>query len=125
MVSRVPFLDGDEHAAARRGDFAVGRQLGFDGALAALDGDGARDEFDGFVHGRGGAELDVELRRDGAGRGALAACFHQGVSRGPVAMAIQQSTDDAAVEYVFEGLVILRGLELGDDSVAIHEAFEL
>ena len=52
------------------------------------------------------------------------ALHHQVVAGGPVAVAVEQGADDAAVEHPGEGVVVRLGGEVGDDLVALDEALD-
>ena len=46
------------------------------------------------------------------------------VASGPVAVTIEQRTDDAAVEHALESLVMRLGLPSGDQLVSLDEALD-
>ncbi len=66
------------------------------------------------------------FRRDGRRRSIQPLRGHQVVRRRPVAVAVQQRTDDPAVERALEGLVVRLRLPLGDQfAVLAHETADV
>ena len=118
VVGGVSLFDGDEYAAAGSGDLAAARELGLDHHAIPLNLGGCRLEVDRAIERRGGAQLDVKFGGHGAGRRFAAALAHQRPGRGPVAVAIEQTADDAAAQHALERLVVRFGRPVGD-----HPAF--
>ncbi len=78
-----------------------------------------------LIGGGGTFEFDVKLGGDGAGWNQLVGRFHQVIRGGPVAVAVEQGTTDAAVEHVVERFVVFGGLPVAYDNVAPNDALEL
>src|SRR5690349_21380747 len=122
VIRRMPFLHRHERAAAGAGDLAVRLERRFDHRPVPARLDHVRAQLQRRVHGRGALEHDVKVRGDGAGRRVRAGLAHQVHGRGPVAVAVQESAADAAVENVVESLVVRLGRPGANQLVAILEA---
>jgi RHS repeat-associated protein len=124
MVSRMAGLDGDESTAAGGTGLAPGAEFGLDGGAVVSGRNDAGDEAHGAVHRRGAQQADGVVGGDGAGRTGGAGALHQVPGGGPVGVAVEQRSDDAAVEHPGVSLMMrLRG-PLGHDLAGIlpHEA---
>src|SRR5262249_10134245 len=61
----------------------------------------------------------------GAGRGLSSGLLHQMVGRRPVAVAVEEGADDAAVQDPGEGLVVGLGHPIREHLVPLHEAADV
>src|SRR5205807_10481990 len=78
--------------------------------------------LDGSVGRRRSQQLDRIVRGDGARRMVRSGFLHQVISRGPIAMTIEQRADDAAAQHSRKGFLISLGLERRDDFIATWKA---
>lgn len=124
MVGGVTRLDGDENAPARSREVAAGGQFHLYVAASFLHAGGPRYEREHLVEWRGGQQLDLELSRNRAWRSADSASSHERVRGRPVAVTIQECTDDATVQHTGKRLVVRFGLERGDQLLALHVALK-
>src|SRR6476659_6942542 len=99
MVGRVAWLNRYESAAAGCCHFVMCNQLAFDDRAVGGCFNYARDQVNWFVRRRWPQEFDGVLSRDGAGRMIKTVPFHQMVSGGPVAMAVEHSARDASAQH--------------------------
>src|SRR5690349_13551397 len=64
----------------------------------------------------------MKLGGDGAVRLVLAVALHQEIRGGPIRVAVEQRTDDAAVEHSRKRLMMRFSVPLGDNLVPLREA---
>lgn len=121
----MAFLDGDEYASAGVADLAAGDEFGID--RRTVIGGFHDSGLEGYraVDGCRTQKFDMKFGRDGT-RGMLrAGLFHQVICCSPIRMAIEQCTDDAAIEHARKGLVMRLGVKFRDKLVAFGEASDL
>lgn len=125
MMSGMTFFDRDENPPARGADFSIGGQRPFDcGAIVAYL-DNFRREEDETAGRRWPEQLDRILGGDGARRMIFTRALHQMVRRSPVAMAIQQRADNAAIQYSVERFVFFLRLPLSNHFAACSRFIEV
>src|SRR6266496_502058 len=121
----MAFLDGDEGAATRGGDVTAGFERRFDDCAISHELGELGSQPDRRIHGGGAAKLHMEVRRNGAGRLVGSLGLHQMIGRRPVAVAVEERADDAAIEHVLESVMVSFRLPSGDDFIAFDEALDV
>ena len=66
----------------------------------------------------------MKFRSDGAGSLIKTILLHQVISGGPVRVAIEERSDNAAIEHAGEGLMMRLGMPCGDNLVTIRKAVD-
>lgn len=118
MMSGMTFFDRDENPPAGGADFSIGGQGPFNCCAIVAYLDNFRREEDQTAGRRWPQQLDRILGGDCARRMIVTRALHQMVRGSPVAMAIQQRTDDAAIQYSVERFIFFLRLPLGDHFAA-------
>lgn len=122
MIRRVTRFDCDEGAAASSAHFIMSNQFAFNyGAVLGRLYD-ARGEFYWLVGRCRPKEFNGVLGGYGAGRRARTSFVHQVPCSRPVAMAVEESADNAAAQHSFKCFVFLARLPLGDYFIAVGKA---
>ena len=114
----MPFGDRDENSPARGADFPIGTQGAFNCRAIVAYIDNFRREKDGAAGRRRPQHFDRVLGSNRARRMIFAGALHQMVRRSPVAMAIEQRPDDAAIQYSTERFVFFLRVPLSDNFTA-------
>lgn len=122
VVSRMSGLDRYKNSATRSTNFVVCDQLAFDRRARVGRVRNTRDEFDRTISRRRPQQLDRVFRGDRARRRVYVQPVHQVPRRGPVAMAVEQRADDAAVQHAFISFVFRTRLPLGNNLFAVCKA---
>src|ERR1051326_3862714 len=115
-------LNGDESASARRGDFVVRDQLTFDDGAIISRFDHARAQVDRLIGWRRTFESNRVIGCDSARWMIDSGFLHQVISRGPIAMTIEQRADDAATQHPRKRFLISRGMESSDNFITFGKA---
>ena len=115
MISGMTGFDGDECSAPRGANFSARRKFDFNLSAIICGFDHARREQDGRIGRRRAQKFDGVFSRHGAGqRGGSFVALHQKQGGGPVGMAINERTDDAAVQHAGERFVMFLRLPFAD-----------
>ena len=114
--------DRYKNSATRSANLVVRDQLAFDRRARVGRVRNTGDEFDWTIGRRRPQQLDRVFRGDRTRRRVYVQLVHQVPRRGPVAMAVEQRADDAAVQHAFVSLVFRTRLPLGNDLFAVCEA---
>lgn len=125
MKRRMPLAHGHKNSATpRRHDSAGGdRTLNRGSAIAGVDHPSS--QVQGGGNWRGLQHLDRVLRGHGARGDGVVGSLHQMRAAPPVAMAVQQCTDDSAVQHSGKRLVVRGGLKLSDQLPLLQKTFQL
>jgi len=118
----MPLLDGDEDAVAGVANFPAGDQFRFDSGaiLGRFDDPGLqRDRASDRCRAE---KLDVKLGGYRAWNSIIASLLHQVMCSRPIRVAIEQCSDDAAVQHPRECLVMRLGVKLCDILIAVNKA---
>jgi len=106
MKCRMAWFDRHEHAAAGRADFAVRRERSFNHHAIAFRLRHVREQLQRRFERRGSLELHRKFGSDRARRGIEPSHFHQMMGGGPIRVAIEQRSHDAAVDHAGKRLVV-------------------
>ena len=118
MVRGMPFCDRDENTATSSANFSIDTQSPFNCRAIVAYLDHFRRQEHGTAGRRWPKQFNPVLGGNRAGRMIFTGMLHQMIRRSPVAMAIQQRADDAAVQYSIKRFVFLLGLPFGDNFAA-------
>jgi hypothetical protein len=122
MKSGMTFFDGDKHAAASGANFPASGQLSVNRSAVR----GRFDDLSGkkypIVRRCRTKELDRVVRGYGAGRMIFASLSHEMIRSCPVAVAIEQRADNAAIQNPGESFVTRLRFPFRDDLRALREA---
>jgi len=121
MVRGMAFLHCDKGAAAGRAYFPAAAQRAFNRRAISSRFDDFRAEVDRPVGRRRTEQFDRVIGSHGARNAVRAGLFHEVISRGPVAMAIEQRADDSAVQNSGKSFVFLLRLPFRHDRVALRK----
>jgi len=121
MVRGMAFLHCDKGAAAGRAYFPAAAQRAFNRRAISSRFDDFRAEVDRPVGRRRTEQFDRVIGSHGARNAVGAGLFHEVISRGPVAMAIEQRADDSAVQNSRESFVSWLRLPLRHDCVPFRK----
>jgi len=115
MIRRMSFFDGDKISAASRTNFSSGTQCSLHRRpiLAKIDNLGGKKKWP--IRRRWPKQLDGVFCGDRARRMVRVGAFHQMISRCPIAMAIQQCSDHAAIQHPRERFVFFLWFPFGHD----------
>ena len=97
MICGMTFCDRDENSPARGADFPIGTQGPFNRRAIVAYLDNFRRKEHGTTGRRWAQQLDRVLGSNRARRMIFTRALHQMIRRSPVAMAIQQRADNAAI----------------------------
>src|SRR5439155_26841246 len=122
MISGMPFFDRDKDSATNGADFSPGAQCSLDGRTIIRQVHNVGGKKYRIVRRSGPQQFDRILRGDRAWRPILVCTFHQMISRCPVAVAIEQCADDAAIQDFLKSFVFFLRFPLGDDFAVLREA---
>lgn len=107
MIRGMTFFHGHENSAAGRANFAVCSKRSFNGRAIVGKIDKFCGEINGTVRRRWPQKFDRIFGRDRARRILGVRALHQVIRRRPVAVTIQKSADDPAVQNSWERFVFL------------------
>ena len=111
----MTFFHRNENSAARCADFSASDECSFNGCAIVCQIDNLRGKKYRIVRRRWPEQFDCILRRDSAWRMILVRILHQVIGGRPIAMAIEQRADDAAIQNSLKRLVFFLWLPLRDD----------
>src|SRR5882724_13237020 len=120
MIRRMSGFHPDERSATGRRYFVMCNQLAFDDSAIIAGFNHARYQPHRLIRRRRPPQCDFVVSGDGAGRMVHTGAFHQMISSGPVAMTVEQRTDNAATEHSGKCLLISFGLKLRDYFVTLR-----
>jgi len=121
MVRGMAFLHCDKGAAAGRAYFPAAAQRAFNRRAISSRFDDFRAEVDRPVGRRRTEQFDRVIGSHGARNAVGAGLFHEVISRGPVAVAIEQCADDSAVQDAGKSFVLRLRLPFRHDRVALRK----
>ena len=122
MIRGMARLNRDKSTTASGGDLIMGDQFAFDNGAIILHLHNAGHQSQRLIRWRGPAQLDGVIGRYRAGRMIGAITLHQEVSRGPVAVAIEQRANDATAKHAAKRFLISLRLKVGYYLVALNKA---
>lgn len=122
MIRRVTRFDSDEGAAASSAHFTMSNQFTFNDSAVLGRFYDARDEFYWVVGRRWPKKLNTVFGGYGAWRRTRASFVHQVPGPRPVAMAVEQSADNAAAQHSLKRFVFLAWLPFCDNLVTVWKA---
>ena len=111
----MPFCDRDENAATSGANLSLGAQCSLDGRTIIRQVHNVGGKKYGIVRRSWPQQFDRILRGDRARRAIFVCTFHQMISRCPVAVAIEQCADDAAIQDSIKSFVFFLWSPLSDD----------
>ena len=117
----MTFFHRDKNSAASRANFPSCGQCAFDGRAVVRQINNLRGEEHGIARRRWPEQFDCILRCDGARRVILFRALHQMIGRRPIAMAIEQRADDAAIQNALKSFVFFLWFPLRNDFVVLRE----
>ena len=121
MEGGMTFFHGDKSSATSGANFSAGAQCAFDGRAIIRQIHNSGRKKHRIVRRSWPQQFDRIFRGDGARRAVLVCTFHQMICRGPVAVAIEQCPDDAAIQNSIERFVFLLRFPLSDDFAVLRE----
>ena len=124
MIRRMAGLDRDESAAAGCSHLVMRNELAFNDCAIFRRLNYVRHQVDWFIRGRRPQEFDCVISGDSAGRMIETVAFHQMISGGPVAVAVEHGADDATAQHSGERFLISFGLPFGDNFFYPHLQFD-
>src|ERR1700730_17026526 len=119
VICGMTFLHRDKDAAARCANLSTGAQTSFNGRAIPYQIDHVRRKEYRCMRRRWAKQLDPVLGGNCTGRVVRAGAFHQVISRCPVAMAIKQCSNPAAVQTARERFIFPLRLPFGDYVVVL------
>ena len=125
VIRGVPGFDRDEGAATSCGYFVMRNQFAFNNRSVLGGLDYTRHQPNRLVSWRGTFEFYCVVSGNGAGRFVESITFHQKVSGGPVAMAIEQGAGNTTAQHPVKRLLVSFGLKLSDHLFALREAADV
>lgn len=93
----MAFFHCDENSSASGTNFSTRGECSFNGRAIVRQIDNFSRKKHRIIRRRWPEQFDCILRRDSAWRVILFRMLHQMIGRGPIAMAIEQRADDAAI----------------------------
>ena len=106
MISGVAFFNCDENSATRCTNFSTCGECPFNGRAVISQIDNFSGKKHRIIRWRWPEQFDCILRRDSARRVVLFRMLHQMIRGRPIAMAIEQRADDAAIQVLPQKLRI-------------------
>ena len=106
MKGGMAFFHRDENSATGRANFSTSGECSFDGRAIVGQIDNFRGKKHRIIRRRWPEQFDCIIRRDSARRVVLVRLLHQMTGGRPIAMAIEQRADDAAIQNSRETLRI-------------------
>ena len=121
----MAFLHRDKNSATNGADFSAGAQCPLDGRAIIRQIHNSGRKKHRIVRRSWSQQFDRIFRSDRAWRAILVCTFHQMISRCPVAVAIEQRADDAAIQNAIKSLVLLLRFPLSDDFAILRETLNM
>ena len=121
MIGRVPFLHSHEEAAPRGTNLAFSLQGQCDPNPVVQHLGWRSVHRQGRTVRRRATKLDVVGSRDGARWLIKALCIHERNGGSPIAMTVEQRSDDAAVDHARERLVVVGWNEFHGQAIRCSE----
>jgi hypothetical protein len=121
MISGVAFFNCDENSATRCANFSTSGEYPFNGRAVISQIDNFGGKKHGIIRWRWPEQFDCILRRDSARRVVLFRMLHQMIGSRPIAMAIEQRADDAAIQYSLKSFVFFFWFPLCDNFAGLWE----
>jgi hypothetical protein len=106
MICGVLFFDGDENSTASRANFPAGSQCSFNRRPIICEIDNLRRQKNRRAGWSRPDQFNRIFCRHGTWRAILFRPPHQLVGRRPIAMAIEQRADHAAIQYSGKSLIL-------------------
>jgi len=121
VIRGVAFFHRDKNSVTRGANFSSRAQCSFHGCSIIRQIDNSGGQKDRIARRRWSEQFDGVFRGDGAWRAILFCALHQIISSCPVAMAIEQRADDAAIQDSIKSFILLLRFPFSDDSPVIWE----
>ena len=121
MISGVALFNSDENSATRCANFSTCGECPFNGRAAISQVDNFSGKKHRIIRRRWPEQFDCILRRDSAGGVVLFRMLHQMIRGRPIAMAIEQRADDAAIQDSLKSFVFFFWFPLGDNLAVLWE----
>jgi len=115
MIRGMTFFHRDKNSAASRANLPICGQCPFDGRAVVRQINNLRGEEHGIIRRCRPDQFDCVLRRDCAWRVILVCILHEMIGGSPIAMAIEQCADDAAIQNSLKRFVFFLWFPLRDD----------
>ena len=117
----MTFLHRDKNSAARRTNFSASAQRALNGRAIVCDVDDSRGKKQRVARWSWPQHFDRIFGSHSAWRAILFRALHQMIRRGPVAMAIEQRADDAAIQDSTKRFVFFLRFPFGDQFAVVGE----
>ncbi len=111
----------DENSATRCTNFSARGECPFNGRAVVRQIDNLCGKKHRIIRWRWSEQFDCILRCDGARRVILFRALHQMIGRRPIAMAIEQRADDAAIQNALKSFVFFLWFPLCNDFAVLRE----
>src|SRR5436190_22527999 len=121
MISRMAFVHCDKNSSTRCANFSTCGQCSFDGRAVVSQVDNLSRKTHRIIRRRWTEQFDCILRRDSARRMILFRMLHQMISRRPIAMAIEQCPNDAAIQDSLKSFIFFLCFPLCDNFAVFWE----
>ena len=121
MICGMAFLHRDKDSATTGADFSASAQRPLDGRTIIRQIHNSGRKKHRIVRRSWPQQFDRILRGDRAWRAILVCTFHQMISSCPVAVAIEQCADDAAIQDFIKSFVFFLWSPLRDDFAILQE----
>jgi len=121
MISGVALFNRDKNSATRCANFSTRGECPFNGRAVVSQINNFSGKKHRIIRWRWPEQFDCILRRDSAGRVVLFRMLHQMIRCRPIAMAIKQRADDAAIQYSLKSFVFSFWHPLCDNFAVLRE----
>jgi len=121
MISRMAFFHGDKNSATRCANFSTRGECSFNGRAVVSQIDNISGKKHRIIRRRWPEQSDCILCRDSARRVIFFRMLHQMIGGRPIAMAIEQRADDAAIQYSLKSFVFFLWFPLCDNFAIFWE----
>ena len=125
MECGMALFHGDKSSATSRANFSITRQRPFDNRSVPIRFNYFRGKKNGPVGRCRTEQLDRVIRRHRARRPIFAGFVHQVPGRGPIAVAIEQRSDDAAIQDTGKRFVTRFRCPFRHDLAAAHKTADV
>ena len=114
VIRGMPLFHRDKNSAASRANFPICSQCPFDGRAVVRQINNLRGEEHEIIRRCWPDQFDCILRCDCAWRVIVVCILHEMIGGRPIAMAIEQCADDAAIQNSLERFVFFLRFPLRD-----------
>ena len=121
MISRMAFFHCDKNSATRCANFSVRGECPFNGRAGVSQIGNFSGKKHRIIRRSWPEQFDCILRCDSARRVILFGILHQMIGSRPIAMAIEQCADDAAIQDSLKSFVFFLWFPFCDDFTVFWE----